>query len=61
MMLLCMLSQVVLLKEFEGKKAVELVNVCPAQVFDIEDMGEGEVKAFLSFLENLKIFLLAFD
>jgi len=37
---------VVLLKEFEGKHAEELVKVCPKKVFDIEDMGQGEVKAF---------------
>jgi DNA-directed RNA polymerase I and III subunit RPAC1 len=49
---------VVLLKEFEGKHAEELVKVCPKKVFDIEDMGQGEVKAFPSFLQ---MSLLAFE
>ncbi|KAL1207588.1 DNA-directed RNA polymerases II, IV and V subunit 3 [Cardamine amara subsp. amara] len=40
-----MLPEVVLLKEFEDEEAVELVNVCPAKVFDIEDMGEGRKRA----------------
>jgi DNA-directed RNA polymerase I and III subunit RPAC1 len=53
-----MLPEVVLLKEFEGKHAEELVKVCPKKVFDIEDMGQGEVKAFPSFLQ---MSLLAFE
>jgi hypothetical protein len=36
---------VVLLKEFEGKHAEELVKVCPKKVFDIEDMGQGRKRA----------------
>ena len=35
-------KQVVLLKPVEGDRAEELVNKCPANVFDIEDMGIGE-------------------
>jgi len=40
-----MLPEVVLLKEFEGKHAEELVKVCPKKVFDIEDMGQGRKRA----------------
>lgn len=39
----------ILLKEFEGKHAEELVKVCPKKVFDIEDMGQGEVKSLPKF------------
>jgi len=34
---------VVLRGEVEDELAERLVNVCPQNVFDIEDMGKGEV------------------
>ncbi|EOA16690.1 hypothetical protein CARUB_v10004883mg [Capsella rubella] len=40
-----MLPEVILLKEFKGKHAEELVKVCPKKVFDIEDMGQGRKRA----------------
>ncbi|XP_058115324.1 uncharacterized protein LOC131258205 [Magnolia sinica] len=40
-----MLPEVVLLKEVEDAKAEELVNRCPVDVFDIEDVGKGKKKA----------------
>ncbi|KAG7585130.1 DNA-directed RNA polymerase insert domain [Arabidopsis thaliana x Arabidopsis arenosa] len=40
-----MLPEVILLEEFEGKHAEELVKVCPKKVFDIEDMGQGRKRA----------------
>ena len=35
-------SQVVFKRAVEGEKARELVRKCPVNVFDIEDMGNGE-------------------
>ncbi|XP_047327758.1 DNA-directed RNA polymerases I and III subunit rpac1 [Impatiens glandulifera] len=43
-----MLPEVVFLKDVEGKKAKELVEKCPAKVFDIEDMGTGIKRAVAS-------------
>ncbi|CAA7032761.1 unnamed protein product [Microthlaspi erraticum] len=40
-----MLPEVILLKEFEGKEAENLVKACPVKVFDIEDMGKGRKRA----------------
>ncbi|XP_010450451.1 PREDICTED: DNA-directed RNA polymerases I and III subunit rpac1-like [Camelina sativa] len=40
-----MFPEVILLKEFEGKHAEELVKVCPRKVFDIEEMGQGRKRA----------------
>lgn len=51
--------QIVLLQDIEGEKAEELVKKCPANVFDIEDIGKGKldpnfVAAFsLSFVFEL--------
>lgn len=36
------LKQVVLTQEVEDGEAEELVNKCPVNVFDIEDVGKGE-------------------
>ncbi|CAM8998568.1 unnamed protein product [Rhodiola kirilowii] len=43
-----MLPEVILLKQIEDEKAEELVKNCPANVFDIEDIGNGKKKAFVS-------------
>lgn len=32
-----------LLEEIEGEKAEELVRKCPVKVFDIEDIGKGNM------------------
>ncbi|VVA90827.1 unnamed protein product [Arabis nemorensis] len=40
-----MLPEVVLLEEVEDELAERLVNVCPQNVFDIEDMGKGRKRA----------------
>lgn len=34
-----------LLQEIEDEKAEELVEKCPKNVFDIEDIGKGKMKA----------------
>ncbi|KAK8955080.1 hypothetical protein KSP39_PZI001922 [Platanthera zijinensis] len=43
-----MLPEVLLLKEFKGNDAEKLVKKCPVNVFDIEDVGNGEKKAVVS-------------
>ncbi|WJX31449.1 hypothetical protein P8452_19874 [Trifolium repens] len=40
-----MLPEVVLMEDVMDEKAEELVNKCPAKVFDIEDIGEGRRRA----------------
>ena len=50
----------VLLGEVEDEKAERLVKVCPQNVFDIEDMGNGKVKAFHTFLQNLLMVLISY-
>ncbi|KFK40756.1 hypothetical protein AALP_AA2G036700 [Arabis alpina] len=40
-----MLPEVVLLEEVEDEHAERLVKVCPQNVFDIEDMGNGKKRA----------------
>ncbi|WOL19197.1 DNA-directed RNA polymerases I and III subunit rpac1-like [Canna indica] len=43
-----MLPEVVLLKEVKGTDAEKLVKKCPVNVFDIEDLGNGDKKAVVS-------------
>ncbi|XP_008797750.2 DNA-directed RNA polymerases I and III subunit rpac1 [Phoenix dactylifera] len=43
-----MLPEVVLLKDIKGDDAEKLVKKCPVNVFDIEDLGNGEKKATVS-------------
>ncbi|XP_006654023.1 DNA-directed RNA polymerases I and III subunit rpac1 [Oryza brachyantha] len=43
-----MLPEVVLSEEFKGDDAEELVKKCPVNVFDIEDLGNGEKRAFVA-------------
>lgn len=38
--------QVVLLKDVKDEAAEELKRKCPVNVFDIEDIGKGEIKVF---------------
>lgn len=40
-----MLPEVVLLEEIEDEDAIELVEKCPVNVFDIEDIGKGRKRA----------------
>lgn len=47
-----MMPEVLLLKEVKGKDAEKLVKKCPANVFDIEDIGHGEKKAVVSRPRN---------
>ncbi|KAJ4755134.1 DNA-directed RNA polymerase family protein [Rhynchospora pubera] len=42
-----MLPEVVFLKEVKGEEAVQLVDKCKQGVFDIEDLGNGERRAFV--------------
>lgn len=43
-------KKVVLLQEVEGEMAEKLVEKCPVNVFDIEDVGNGKVIFFLTGL-----------
>lgn len=43
-----MLPEVVLLKEIKDGDAEELVKKCPVNVFDIEDLGNGEKRAVVA-------------
>lgn len=45
--------QVVLLQKVEDEDAEELVNKCPVNVFDIEDIGNGNLKFLSSYLLSL--------
>ncbi|KAG5383027.1 hypothetical protein IGI04_034497 [Brassica rapa subsp. trilocularis] len=47
-----MLPEVVLLGEVEDEKAERLVKVCPQNVFDIEDMGNGRKRATVAQPRN---------
>ncbi|KAJ1260029.1 hypothetical protein BS78_10G200900 [Paspalum vaginatum] len=43
-----MLPEVVILEEIKGDNAEKLVKKCPVNVFDIEDLGNGEKRAVVA-------------
>lgn len=50
-----------LLQEIEGEKAEELVKKCPVKVFDIEEMGKGNVSCCtntISYIIPLLLYLI---
>jgi len=43
-----LMPEIKLLQEIRGKKAKQLVDLCPMKVFDIEDLGNGEFRAYVA-------------